>query len=131
MPQPGKIRVMVVDDEKVIADTLALILRAAGYATSASYSATEALDAFPEFCPDLVLSDVMLGDGNGLELGIRFHQARPECRILLFSGAVTEAELRRMSPEGSAFEFLSKPVHPKALIACIRSLFDATHLASA
>ncbi len=126
MSQKQEFRVLVIDDEKPIADTLAIILQSAGYIALQCYSASEALEAFEDFHPDLVLSDVVLGDGNGLDLAIEFRRAHPECRILLFSGQVTAKDLRVRAPEGCAFEFLSKPVHPTQLIAVITSLFEAS-----
>ena len=122
---------LVVDDEAVIADTLALILQSAGYRALPSYSAADAREAFQYFHPQLVLADIMLGDGNGLDLALEFRRSRPECKILLFSGAVTANELRRMAPEGCEFDFVSKPVAPRHMIELISNMFDPVQSASA
>ena len=124
-------RILVVDDSRQITDTLVLILRSAGYMAIGVYSAAEARSDFVDFKPDLVLADVVLGDGNGLDLAVEFRQKYPDCRILLFSGQVTSEDLRRMSPEGGNFQLLDKPVDPQFLVKFLANAFDHSVVASA
>ena len=69
--QPSKPRVLVVDDERVIADTLAIILNQNGFDASAVYTGTAAVDRARETKPDLIISDVIMPDMNGIEAAIR------------------------------------------------------------
>ncbi len=65
-----KPRVLVVDDEQVIADTLAKILDLNGYDASAVYTGTAAVESARSLRPDLIISDVIMPDMNGIEAAI-------------------------------------------------------------
>jgi CheY-like chemotaxis protein len=117
-----KLRVFVVDDEPVIAKTLAAILENAGFAAEPFVDPLEALKAAEFRCPDIMISDVMMPQINGIELGIQVRAIYPECRILLFSGqAATSDLLRDADSKVHQFTMLSKPVHPKDLLVAIQS----------
>ena len=83
-PKPK--RVLVVDDEHVIADTLAIILRNEGYQAATAYDALSALSLCESFYPELIITDVQLPGTNGVQIAIFAKQLYPSCRILLFSG---------------------------------------------
>jgi CheY-like chemotaxis protein len=111
-------RVLVVDDEQVIADTLAAILRNTGYEAATSYSGLSALSQCAAFRPQLVISDVVMPGMDGIEMAILIKQRYPECKILLFSGqAATVNLLDRARLSGHEFELLAKPIHPTELLA--------------
>ena len=74
--QPSKPRVLVVDDERVIADTLAIILNQNGFDASAVYTGTAAVDRARETKPDLIISDVIMPDMNGIELLTRLGEVK-------------------------------------------------------
>jgi DNA-binding NtrC family response regulator len=111
------VRVLVVDDEKLIADTLALILTRAGFRARAAYSGEDAVDMAPSFAPHFLISDVVMQGINGVETANRITQAVPGCRVLLFSGQATRADLDKL-PEstGQEFNLILKPIHPTELI---------------
>ena len=115
-------RVLVVDDERVIADTLAIILNQQGYNASAVYSGTQAVDIARQERPDLIISDVIMPDMNGIEAAIQIRSFLPGCKILLFSGQAATADLlENARAQGHEFEILAKPVHPQDLLAKLRS----------
>jgi CheY-like chemotaxis protein len=66
--------IVVVDDEKRIADTLALILDSKGYSAEAAHDGESALEICRQRIPDLVLSDVVMPGMNGIELAIAVSQ---------------------------------------------------------
>jgi DNA-binding response OmpR family regulator len=113
--------VYVVDDEKVIAETLAMILKRAGFLVTAFEDPRQALSCAACSPPDLLISDVMMPGMSGVELAIRFRRLNPRCRILLFSGKAATAELLEVARnQGYDFECLLKPVHPADLLAKLR-----------
>ena len=119
--RPSKPRVLVVDDERVIADTLATILNQNGFEASAVYTGTAAVDSARSSHPDLVISDVIMQDMNGIEAAIRIRQMLPTCKILLFSGQAATADLlEKARAQGHQFEILAKPVHPQDLLAKLK-----------
>ena len=87
-----KPRVLVVDDEQVIADTLAKILDLNGYDASAVYTGTAAVESARSLRPDLIISDVIMPDMNGIEAAISIRGFLPTCKILLFSGQAATAD---------------------------------------
>ncbi len=111
------LRVLIVDDEKNIADTLALIFKIKGHESMAVYSAESAVETIESFEPDLVLSDVIMGNMTGVDLAIYLSKARPDCKIILFSGQIATADLlREASRKGHEFRLLDKPLHPQELL---------------
>jgi len=115
-------KVLVVDDEKVIADTLAIILNQNGYDASAVYSGKSAVERAKEVVPDLVISDVIMQDMNGIEAAIAIRSVLPSTKILLFSGQAATADLLESArARGHEFEILAKPVHPQDLLAKIKA----------
>ena len=110
-------RVLIVDDESIIADSLVMILQRSGMEAAAAYSGEAAIDLAREFAPDAVICDVILRGISGIETAVRIEQMLPACRVILFSGQAATADLLRAShAEGHDFEILSKPVHPRALL---------------
>lgn len=114
----AKRRVLVVDDEQVIADTLSIILNKAGFDASPVYSGTAAVESARRIQPDLIISDVIMQDMNGIEAAIQIRAFLPTCKILLFSGQAATADLLESArAKGHEFEILAKPVHPQDLLA--------------
>jgi CheY-like chemotaxis protein len=115
-------RVLVVDDENLIADSVAMILNRSGYTAIARYSGTDALESIREQCPDIIVSDVVMPDFNGIQLAKAVRSLCPNARIVLFSGNVDTANLLDdASIEGYFFEILAKPIHPVELLKALKS----------
>ncbi len=117
-----KLKVLVADDERVIADTLAIILNQSGFQATAVYSGEKAVETAKSLRPDMLISDVIMTDMNGIDAAIKIRTMLPECKILLFSGQAATADLLdRARVQGHEFEILAKPVHPQDLLARLRS----------
>ncbi len=111
------LRVLVVDDDTVIADSLAVILNANGYHARAVHSAEEALEESVLLAPDVLITDVVMTGISGIDLAIHISNTVPTCKIILFSGQVQTANLLEQAEErGYRFELLQKPVHPQVLL---------------
>jgi CheY-like chemotaxis protein len=114
--------VLVVDDERVIADSLSVILSRSGFSTVTAYNAETALELAKVGPPELLLSDVMMGPGmDGIELAIAMVGMFPNCKVMLFSGhAATRDLLEKAREEGHSFTLLTKPLHPADLLERIK-----------
>jgi DNA-binding NtrC family response regulator len=116
-------RVLVLDDEQVIANTLALILNRSGFEAHAVYTAEAAIKSAREFSPDVLISDVIMDGSTGIDAAISISEIVPHCRVILFSGqAVTADLLERAKASGHRFELLVKPVHPRALLERLKQI---------
>lgn len=113
----GRPVILIVDDEKVIADTLSIILSKSGFDTFAAYDGPSALALALEIIPSLLISDVVMPGMSGIDLAIALTDAMPQCKVLLFSGqAATVDLLEEARRSGHNFTTLSKPVHPTDLL---------------
>jgi DNA-binding response OmpR family regulator len=121
-PQRSLPTIIVVDDERRIADTLTEILEMAGFRVATAYDGWEALRVAARFRPDYVLSDVLMPRMNGVNLAIAMRKIYPDARILLFSGqaGISEILLDGLR-QGFEFELIAKPIHPLKLIERLKA----------
>ncbi len=116
-----RVRVLVVDDEPTITETLVEILNGEGFDTMPASTGESALSSAQAFVPDVIISDVVMPGINGVELGIQLRTLLPKCRIILFSGQTATVDLLRDARKlGHDFEIVPKPVKPEHLISMIR-----------
>src|SRR4029077_12455640 len=116
-----RIRILVVDDERAIVESLAEIIGYAGYEVATACSGQEAIAKAAKACPMILLTDVLMPAMNGFELALQIKQICPNCRLLLFSGQAATAQLAQtfgptFTRLGYRFELLPKPFHPAALL---------------
>lgn len=113
-------RIVVVDDEHIVADTLAEILSLHGYESKALYSGEAAVAGAQEFRPEAVLIDVRMQGIDGVEAAIQIRKLHPACRIILFTASpVRHAIQARISSLG--FEFLQRPLHPWDVLSLLQN----------
>jgi CheY-like chemotaxis protein len=114
-------RVLIADDERIIADTLGLILTQNGFEAATVYSGQKAVETARHFRPQVFLGDVVMPGMSGIEAAIQICGLIPDCRVLLLSGqAATSDLLRDARVRGHDFEILLKPVHPSQLLDRLR-----------
>lgn len=109
-------RILVVDDEHLIADTLAAILRAARFEAAAAYSGAEAVNLASTFRPDIVIADYAMPGINGLEAAAKIKDLLPCSRTIMLSAQSLDAKVAPYQAEGYSFLVLSKPIHPTDLL---------------
>jgi DNA-binding response OmpR family regulator len=109
--------VLVVDDERLIADTMTEILNRSGFQAFCAYDARTALGIATQTAVDYLITDVVIPVTNGIEHAISIRKVLPLIEILLLSGqaGITDM-LERGRLEGYSFELLAKPIHPERLI---------------
>ena len=120
-------RILIVDDEHVVADTLKIIFTKHGFAAEAVYSANEAMAFAPGFDPDILLCDIDMPEKDGVELIAEMNTARPACQILVLTGAY--ASIQRVRDRASQLErkleILPKPCAPVDVLRAADALLLA------
>jgi CheY-like chemotaxis protein len=99
MSATGGTKVLVADDEQVIADTLTMILNQAGFEAWAVYSGEKAIETAHRFQPDIFISDVFMTGITGIEAAIEVRAVARTCEILLFSGEAVDCPIFCTSEE--------------------------------
>jgi DNA-binding NtrC family response regulator len=122
MPARGeKPRVLIVDDEEVIASTLQEFLQGEGYLAEVATDARSALAVVERFEPEIVLCDVQLPGPDGLDLLDRVLQKRPETLVMMITAYAT-VESAVAAFRCGAQDFLMKPVIFDELLAKLEHL---------
>jgi len=110
------LRVLVVEDELVTAESLALFLRSWGHEVNLACNGLDALSMVSTFQPEVVLLDIGLPNMDGYEVSLRLRRlpGMERCLLMALTGQGYEAEVRRFKEAGLDFHFL-KPVEPVLL----------------
>lgn len=123
----AKPRILVVDDEKLICWSLGEALRGWGYATAEADTAGGALATFDAEQPALVLLDVNLPDGSGLDVLREIKKRQPEAVVVMITGNVRASEAVSALRCG-AYDFIDKPINLEELEVTIRNGLEAREL---
>ena len=120
-------KILIVDDEEAITETLGVIFSKHGYEVRTAGTAEEAIETIASWEPDIAILDVMLPRMNGIDLALVLRANRPNCRVVLFSGhAGTQALMEEAAKRGNMFEILAKPVHPLFMLDYVSGLLSDT-----
>jgi CheY-like chemotaxis protein len=128
LPEPvarvnkGKSHTLVIDDDRAVADTLAMVLNAEGFEAGAVYSGEAGVELARSLEFDFLVTGVIMPLMNGIEAAIRIRQLLPKCKVLLVSGDNDSSVLLQDArSRGYEFEILAKPVHPVELFRALYS----------
>ena len=110
-----KQRILIVDDDRLVADTLSLVFAANGYEAEASYSASAGIERARKFGAELVLCDVTMPEENGLQLADKLRKELPRTRILLLTAFASNAA-KVDAHSTLTGHLLSKPCRPEELL---------------
>ena len=120
-------RILVVDDDHLVADTLALIFVKNGFEAKTAYSADEALETARFFSPNLLLCDVTMPGRDGLALVSDITRELPSCRIIVLTGFYSN--IKNVREQSSKLPFpvgiLTKPCPPTDLLREAASMLAA------
>lgn len=118
-----RLNVLVVDDERLIADSLAWILNLRGFSARSVYSGSEAINHVLINPIDILVSDVVMDGLSGIEAAIEICKILPDCKVLLVSGNNRTADMLKDACElGYEFDILAKPVHPSEIIDRLKAM---------
>ena len=113
-------RVLIIEDEEMIAETLGYNLQREGHEVSVAYDGEQGLRKAEQFDPDLVLLDLMLPGVDGLEVCHRL-RATSEAAIVMLTGKAAEAD-RIIGLEVGADDYITKPFNMREVIARVRAV---------
>lgn len=120
-PDGGKIRVLVVDDERSLSDLLSMALKYEGWEVRTADTGQSAITIAREFKPDLTVLDIMLPDLDGLEVLSRM-RANGHSAPVLFLTAKDSVQDRVIGLTASGDDYVTKPFSLEELIARLRGL---------
>jgi CheY-like chemotaxis protein len=115
--------ILVIDDDKAVADTVAMVLNTDGFEARAVYSGEAGVELARSFDFEFLVTGVVMPQMNGIEAAIQIRELLPKCKVLFVSGDnASSALLQDALSRGYKFEMLAKPVHPLVLFQALRSL---------
>ncbi len=109
-------KILIVDDERAILDTVEILLRGEGFDASIAQSGREALERFDEIAPDVVLTDIRMPGVTGLDLLEAVRQRDPEVPVILMTAQASLQSAVKAVNQG-AFYYLQKPFTNAELVA--------------
>ncbi len=115
--------ILIVDDEANLRRMIGSVLRAEQYTVREAESTQAGLAALQEEEPDVLLMDLVMPGGSGLEALPEFRKAAPSMPIVMMSGRASLSDAVRATKLG-AFHFLEKPLSPDALLLTVRSALE-------
>jgi CheY-like chemotaxis protein len=120
-PKP---RVLIIDDDPQFLRMLRRMLAGAGYDVIEATDGRVGLKQFAEHRPALVITDILMPDGDGIETIIAIRKQRPEQKILAISGAgpVGKTSFLAIAQQLGAEAVLTKPFRAEEFVAAVRSL---------
>ena len=122
-----KIKILIVDDETAILDTLQILFRGEGYDVTVEDSGGRAMEALERVRPDIVLSDIRMPGAGGLEVLARAHEVDREMAVILMTAQASLQSAVRAVNEG-AYYYLQKPFANDELLAICRRAAEAREL---
>lgn len=118
MEEKSKKRILVVDDDAGVRDVLKSMLEAAGYSVSVAGNGKEAMRALRAEGADLILTDLVMPEQEGIETIKALRQQYPDLKVIAMSGAFGGDYLRIAAYLG-AHGTLSKPIQMNALLKLV------------
>lgn len=122
----SRLKILVIDDETLVADSLVQILTMYGYEAAAAYDPQQAAEWLSTHPCDIVISDVVFnGQMSGIDLAIQLRNALPSAKVLLMSGNNSTSDLLAIAQkQGHSFDILAKPVHPSVILDRLKAFSD-------
>jgi len=120
----ARLKVLVIDDEALVADSLVQILAIYGYEATPAYDPVLAVEWLSSHPCDIVISDVVFnGQISGIDLAIQLRKILPATKVLLMSGNNSTSDLLAVAQkQGHSFDILAKPVHPLVILDRLKAL---------
>ena len=121
------VKILLVDDETAILETLSILFRGAGYDVSVANSGAKALDSLPDLRPDIVLTDIRMPGATGIEVLAAAHATDPEMAVILMTAQASLKSAVDAVNQG-AFYYLQKPFANDELLAICQRAAESRQL---
>ena len=120
-------RILIVDDEKGMRDLLSIMLKNDGYRVDAAESAARARDLIAKGSYDLIISDIAMPDGSGVDVLRTAREAQPECIVILITAyASTESAIEALKL--GAYDYIIKPFDVEELRIVLKNALEKRQL---
>ncbi len=120
---PAARKVLVVDDEAVVVNSIRKILTRKGFAIQEAFSCREALAQVFAHDYDLVLLDMKMSDGNGMDVLERIKAKRPDLRVVIVTGYASIDTAVEAIQKGAS-DYMAKPFTPDELYSVTKKVLD-------
>ena len=114
-----KLKVLVVDDDREIVDSIAIFLRADGYEIEKAYNGLEALDIVMTHTVHLIILDIMMPELDGIKTLLKLRESR-NIPVILLSAKSEDAD-KILGLTAGADDYVTKPFNPSELVARVKS----------
>ena len=114
-----KLKVLVVDDDREIVDSIAIFLRADGYEIEKAYNGLEALDIVMTYTIHLIILDIMMPELDGIKTLLKLRESR-NIPVILLSAKSEDAD-KILGLTAGADDYVTKPFNPSELVARVKS----------
>lgn len=120
-------KILIIDDERLIATTLAEILKTEGYEIATAFNGEDAVRIARRFRPDFLLSDIAMPGLNGVQAVLQIREFLPDAHVLFISGHARSSEvLQEAQAKGYEFELALKPLNPRDLLDKVRTSLQSS-----
>ncbi len=126
---PMKPALLIVDDEESVLEVLSILLRDEGYEISTASSLTQARAALAQDRPNLVLCDILMPDGNGLDLLKEIKTRNPSPSVVMMT-AYTSTKAAIEAMKLGAYDYVSKPFNNEELKVVVQKALEQSELVS-
>ncbi|MFQ5767478.1 MAG: sigma-54-dependent transcriptional regulator [Acidobacteriota bacterium] len=123
----NKARILIIDDEPVLQDVLQRLLKRAGHISRAASSAADGRALLRDWHPDLLILDVMLPDGHGLEILRSVKENDPDQQVIMMTAYGSVNDAVAAMKEG-AFHYLTKPFSNDEVLLVVQKALDTRRL---
>lgn len=120
--------ILIVDDELSVRESLEKVLSRAGYTTKTAGSGNDAIKILHKKQTDIILSDLKMPDGDGLDLLREVRKAYPYIEVILLTGYGTIEKAVEAMKEG-AYDFITKPFKKAVILSTIERAIERQNLA--
>jgi DNA-binding response OmpR family regulator len=117
-------RILIIDDDHMVRETLRVILTAAGYEVALANDGKEGLNAFARFQPHLIITDILMPEKEGMETIQDLRQQAPDLPIIAISGGgrVGNMSFLKVAQHFGASRTFAKPFEPDDILSAVNDL---------